>query len=216
MSDQDIHRLIGAIERLTLSTDNLAQAIQDSQPESTPAAASSVPALESTAPGTSVRDNTLVIRIEELSRLPFPAQFSDFCLYSRFQNLEEGPGPVPDFVWDFCRARLTAKPPGINLRVESAFRAGFWSKVAIETDTIYEAREPLEFTTKRHWVVLRSSFEDSFRTTTWRDVGRICDPDDSLLIVEAFESFTEVEVFCLGASRPIPSLRSCSRLSSSA
>ena len=215
MSDQDIHRLIGAIERLTLSTDNLAQAIQDTQPGSEPAAAPSVPALESTASGSLVRDNTLVIRIEELSRLPFPAHFSDFCLYSRFQGLEDGPGPIPQFVWDFCQERLTAKPPGISVRVESAFQAGFWSKIAIQTDTVYAAREPFEFTTKRHWVVLRSSFEDSFRTTTWRDVGRICDPDDSL-IVEAFESFAEVEVFCLGASRPIPSLRSCSRISSSA
>ena len=97
MSDQDIHRLIGAIERLTLSTDNLAQAIQDTQPGSEPAATPSVPALESTASGSLVRDNTLVIRIEELSRLPFPAHFSDFCVYSRFQGLEDGPGPIPQF-----------------------------------------------------------------------------------------------------------------------
>lgn len=44
MSDQDINRLIGAIERLTFSTDSLRQAFRDSQPGSESAAASSVPA----------------------------------------------------------------------------------------------------------------------------------------------------------------------------
>jgi hypothetical protein len=216
MSDQDINRLIGAIERLTLSTDSLRQAFRDSQPGSESAAASSVPALESVASGSLVRDNTLVIQIEELSRLPFPAQFSDFCVYNRFRGPEEGPSSVPAFVWEHCRERLSTKPPGISTRVDSAFCAGFWSRVAIDTETTYRPREPLQFTTKRHWVVLRSSFEDSFRTITWRDVGRICDPDDPKVIVEAFESFAEVEVYCLGAASPIPSLRSCSRTSSSA
>lgn len=62
MSDQDINRLIGAIERLTFSTDSLRQAFRDSQPGSESAAASSVPALESSASGSLVRDNTLVIQ----------------------------------------------------------------------------------------------------------------------------------------------------------
>ena len=216
MSDQDLDRLIGAIDRLTLSTDNLRQAFQDSQPGSESATASSVPALESGASGSLVRDNTLVIQIEELSHLPFPSQFSDFCVYNRFNGLEEGPCPVPAFVWDYCRERLSTKPPGISARVESAFGAGFWSRIAIDTETTYRPREPLQFTTKRHWVVLRSSFEDSFRTITWRDVGKICDPDDPKVIVEAFESLAEVEVYCLGAASPVPSLRSCSRTSSSA
>ncbi|CAL1147639.1 unnamed protein product [Cladocopium goreaui] len=117
-------------------------------------------------------------------------------------DLRGGPGPLPGCCRQAAADRLSRKPPGADIRAEIAFAAGFWSNIAIETSTPYQPRALLQGTKKQHWIVLRSTFGEPFRTCTWREVQRICDTDHP-------ETLTEVEIFCFGASSPIPCLRSC-------
>lgn len=105
-------------------------------------------------------------------------------------------------------SKLSNKPPGAKARVQSAFAAGVRAGRRIYQDCPYTPREPVEGK-NHHWVVLRATNRDSFRTTSYRDLVGLVRLTDQLLICEAFESLTEVEIFCRGAQRPIPPLLKC-------
>ena len=206
MSDRSLAQLTFAIERLILSTDRLSSQIErlvSSQPSSSS---------QHTGPSVSTEPEgrQLLPSLDELSRVPFPDKFELHCLTARYRDIEEGPGPTPDFCLKAASDRLSNKAPGTAARAKEAFAAGFWTHTAIQTCTAYHPRELFAGTKKQHWVVLRSTFSEPFRTCTWRDVQKICDTNHADFVCETFESITEVEIYCFGAQAPVPSLRSCS------
>eukprot|EP00438_Fugacium_kawagutii_P017062 Skav216355 [mRNA] locus=scaffold2385:238985:241160:- [translate_table: standard] len=97
------------------------------------------------------------------------------------------------------RQRLSDKPPGVRSRCESAFFAGQKARAAIDSDSVYSPRAKASGAKNRVWVVLRSTLADPFQAssldTVHSVVGRAADP---LLILEAFDSLTEVEIYCAG------------------
>ena len=202
----EIERLTAAIERLIISTDSLANRINSLNPSTAAPSSSSGPAVALDHP----RPVTCVIELEELSRVPFPEQFQFETARTAHIGLENGPPEVPAFLLTKARDSLSNKPPGVESRVTSAYTAGHWAKVAIETQTPYEPRILSKGYRSVHWVVLRSTFESPFRTSSRRDLEIICDIQDPNLILETFASIFEVECFCLAARCSVPSLRSCS------
>jgi hypothetical protein len=206
MSDHSVAQLTLAIERLTLATNNLSAQLRtvDLSRETTAEPSGSI-----SDPVPSLPRRPQMTVEEELFRVPFPDSFEQHLQASRFGGLEGGPGPLPGCCRQAAADRLSRKPPGADIRAEIAFAAGFWSNIAIETSTPYQPRALLQGTKKQHWIVLRSTFGEPFRTCTWREVQRICDTDHPDFVCEPFETLTEVEIFCFGASSPIPCLRSC-------
>eukprot|EP00438_Fugacium_kawagutii_P023076 Skav201174 [mRNA] locus=scaffold65:780532:781143:- [translate_table: standard] len=97
--------------------------------------------------------------------------------------------------------RLSNKAPGVEVRCQSAYSAGVAARTAIEEERRYEPRSKIPGLKNRHWVAL----SDSFRTCNQETVRRLCGRGrDPILILETFDSLTEVEIFCSGASVPLP------------
>eukprot|EP00438_Fugacium_kawagutii_P011129 Skav225816 [mRNA] locus=scaffold4730:91972:92541:- [translate_table: standard] len=115
---------------------------------------------------------------------------------------------VPFDLVQLCRRNLSDRSPGPEVRASEAYEAGVRALEAIESDTRYLPRVPFQGSKTRHWVVLRSTLFDSFRTekaSTLESIGlRRTDP---LLVLETFDSLTEVTVFCAGARCRVPDLR---------
>lgn len=115
---------------------------------------------------------------------------------------------VPYHLVEQCRLYLSQRHPGPEVRASEAYRAGIRAALAIESDSAYQPRVPFAGSKARHWVVLRSTLFDSFRTSKASGLDRIgIVRTDQLLILESFDSLAEVTVFCAGAQRRIPDLR---------
>ena len=146
--------------------------------------------------------------VVELARTPFPQQFVQQTALQRFRGLEDGPGELPHFAVRFAHERLSNKAPGAEERARIAFKAGFWARIAIDTNTSYSQVQAQGFR-NNHWIVLRSGDSLPFRTTTRRDFEGLADLSDPLLVFAVFDSLAEAEVFCLGASSEVPALKTC-------
>ena len=130
------------------------------------------------------------------------------CRSAGLRSAEEGPGPTPEVLLRFAETRLSSKPPGAEARVRRAFVAGFWARIAIATHTKYQPVDPLPGFKIAHWVVLQSrSIEGRAWFTSKSDFNRAVAPDPSECVFEAFSSQTEIEIFCAGASVPVPALK---------
>ena len=187
MSDSSVSDLTRAVERLSLATDRLADRISsDSAPVVPP---------------------TITLRAKSRASDPDLSHLIVLALGNR--GLEDGPCDLPSGVVDFCSSRITTRPPGVVARAGRAFNGGFWAWIALETDTPYVQEHPLPYANNCHWVVLRSSHPEPFRTTALRDVGLLCDRSDPFLILEVFDSLTEVEVFCATARVDVPAWKCC-------
>ena len=202
MSDRVLERLTQAVERLTLAVDSRTHQLRQTESPAT----SSVPIALNDAPETQEPNST----VTELSRVPFPEQFTLEVARNRFRGLDDGPGEVPEFILARAREALSSKAPGIEARVQSAYRAGFWAQIAIATHTPYQSREPLPGLRACHRVVLRSCFPSPFRVSVKRDIAAICDSRDAtVLVCEGFSGLFELEIYCLAASSVVPPLRTC-------
>ena len=206
MSERDIQRLTEAIDRLSLTTERLTAKVDllishgtapESQPVPVPSADPSVGSSEHFC---------LRSQVVELHRTPFPKEFTNYCALWRFRGLEEGPGSPPDFCFKAASQKLSTKEPGLSDRVAHAHQAGFWAYIAVETNTVFTDKILLPGLRTHHWVVLRSSRSQPFRTTSLRDLEALCDTKDRFLILATFDSLTEVEIFCLAARTAIPTL----------
>ena len=205
MIEQSIDRLIQAVDNLRIATENLAQELRATRNQPEPAAAAP---LISALPVSSRPSSTVVL--EELSRVPFPDHWLEELARQRYRGVEDGPPEVPQYVRDICTDRLSGKAPGPIARAEIAYRAGFWAKVSLTTHTEHRPREATKGLRNNHWVVLRSTFGAPFRTTSRREIDLICQSNHKDFVCEAFDSLTEVEVFCLGALENVPPLQTCS------
>lgn len=130
------------------------------------------------------------------------------CVASSQRVAEDGPGPIPEVLLRFAESRLTAKHPGAAFRAQRAFEAGFWARIAVATNTDYQLREPIPGFKIGHWIVLRcSEFGGRAWFTNRVDFGRAIEKDTASCVFESFASQTELEIFCAGASVPVPVLR---------
>ena len=125
--------------------------------------------------------------------------------------VEDGPLPVPPACLDLARRRLTSVSIGAEARATRAFRAGFWSDAAIQTHTPYQRLEDLKDLKISHWVVLRSNRSPpAFRVTSRRAFLALTEGETDL-VFEKFASLVEVQIYCLGASAPVPALLQCKK-----
>lgn len=125
---------------------------------------------------------------------------------------DEGPGPTPQILIDHATRKLSARHPGVETRARRAFEAGYWARIALETETIYRQADPIPPLKYYYWVVLCCpAFEGAALFRDRADFGRAIEGDVENSVFEAFPSFTEVEIFCCGANRPIPRLASWRR-----
>ena len=127
------------------------------------------------------------------------------CLSVRHRPVEEGPGPTPNYCLDLAVRKLTGKPPGPSARCRRAFTAGFFAQKAVQCHTPYLREDPLPGFKLCHWVVLRCpAFTSPVHFTSRVDFGRAIEGGVEDSVFEAFASFTEVEIFCIGAGISIP------------
>lgn len=186
-SSSDIRGLTSAIRALTLAVSG--------QPPENPSPAGS----EST-----VGDWSVVGGEEQDFRIA-----SDLnCIQAGQRGAEQGPGEIPPILLDIARSKLSSKPPGAEFRAQRAFRAGFWARIAVATNTVYQPIDPVPELKARHWIVLACpAFTGPARFTSRVDFGRAIEADVKNSVFESFASQTELEIFCAGASAPLPALK---------
>eukprot|EP00434_Breviolum_minutum_P034390 symbB.v1.2.030438.t1/scaffold3423.1/size57148/1 len=127
------------------------------------------------------------------------------CLSVRHRPVEEGPGPTPNYCLDLAVRKLTGKFAGPSARCRRAFTAGFFAQKAVQCHTPYLREDPLPGFKLCHWVVLRCpAFTSPVHFTSRVDFGRAIEGGVEDSVFEAFASFTEVEIFCIGAGISIP------------
>lgn len=123
-----------------------------------------------------------------------------------YRGLEDGPGPVPDWVkdqadfvdWD----RRTAEQ-----RISLAFSAGFWARIALETFT--DNLHPLVISEPpTNFIVLRAAGLGGyvrFGSSKDYDAFKARVPDTEL-IAQAFATEAELSIFCYSARIAAPAL----------
>ena len=137
MSDQNLIALTFAIERLTLSTERLAQELQRHR-LATSTSDSPVPPIAAAS--------------VEGGRVPFPGEFVNHCALLRYRGAEDGPGSVPAFAVLHCVEKLSAdKAPGPEERAKFAYRSGFWASIAISTRTGFNQVQA-QGLRNNHWI----------------------------------------------------------------
>ena len=145
--------------------------------------------------------------------LPFPAEvWIPHCQSLSFYGVETGPPEIPSFCWQLGLQNLVGGRVNTERKIESAFHAGFWARSAVDCCVPYSQRKLVDpESIHRHFVVLRSSHYEPFRVNSFEDLTSICDITDEQIVYEPFSTFTEVQVFCAGAGREIPSLKRWTR-----
>ena len=124
-----------------------------------------------------------------------------------FRVVDDGPGPTPQILIDHATRKLSARHPGVDVRARRAFVAGYWARIALDTDTPYRLADPIPPLKYYWWVVLKCpAFEGAAVFRDRVDFGRAIENDVDNCVYEAFPSFAEVEIFCCGANRPVPRL----------
>ncbi len=130
------------------------------------------------------------------------------CSRVSHRGAEEGPGEIPPILLDIAKSKLSSKPPGAEFRALRAFRAGFWARIAVDTHTPYTQADPVPECRVRYWIVLSCpAFSGAAWFNTRSDFGRAIEGDIRNSVFESFASQTEIEIFCAGASAPLPALR---------
>ena len=142
---------------------------------------------------------------------PYPALSRELRLQTSCRGVEDGPLPTPPACLDLARRRLSSVSVGPDRRADRAFRSGFWASSAILTCTPYQVEDPLPDLKVCHWVVLRSSrTPPAFRVTS-KSAFVALTQGETDLVFESFASLAEVQIFCLGAQAPVPSLWQCKK-----
>ena len=194
--DKVVRDLTSAIENLSIAAQTLSRHVVGE----TSSSSSAVPA----SPVVSVGDWEVV----EEESFPNPLVAKDIAESFSFRGVEEGPLDIPPACLELARRRLISVSIGAEGRARRAFKAGFWSKAAIDTCTKYSPEQPLSDLKLCHWVVLRSGNNTPFRVTTQAAFREITHKDYDI-VAEAFASQAEVQIYCLGAGAPVPPLVKC-------
>lgn len=195
-------QLISAINRLTLSVDNLSHRLGDSTAASSSTAAAAAP-----CSSFSTVDPEWELVEEETAALEQESAIYVHRLLLT-HGLETGPPALPRACRDLAIQRLQGAQPLCISRAEVAFVCGFWARVAIDTSTQTYKGKSQDFAIRpKHWVVLRGGKFGPVRFSDATSYGKGIDLWDSEVIAESFGSLVEVRIFCAGASSPVPPLR---------
>ena len=181
-TDQNIRDLTVAIQHLTLVVGRLTSPSSDSQPTAS--------------------EEWEVVEDPET---PLPEHFRDQAKTLLQRGPEEGPPPLPVALRQLVERRLTNVSIGAIPRGERAFRAGFWARVSIETQTPYRAESPIPEVKVSQFVCLHCERGEPFHTHTAFAFNNLCQSRGAK-VSEKFGSLTELHLFCLGAGCPIPEL----------
>ena len=144
----------------------------------------------------------------EAPTVPCPEVFPEQTRALSFRCAEDGPPPLPDSLKQLAERRLSSVGIGASARATRAFQAGFWAAVARDTCTTYYSLVPLGEIKLAHFVCLQCRHGEPFRTTTSGLFARLC-VERGAIVSESFGSLTELQLFCLGASVPIPEHLQC-------
>ena len=183
---EDINALVEAVRALSLQVDHLAQAFDKQDIKR-------------------FADEWEVI--EECS-LPCGATPQQLTALYHFRTAEDGPPSLPAYCSDLAVRSLKGVDPGPLVRADRAFKAGFWSKIAVETHTPYYWADPIGVASC-HWVVLRAGERlTPVRFNRKSDynlfVSGIREHD---IVSESFASLTELSIYCVGAGIRLPALK---------
>lgn len=186
VTSQDISDLIEAVGALSLRVEHLARTFEAQNTK---------------------KENDEWEVIEDIS-LPWWASEKDFAGIYTWRIAEDGPPPVPGFCLDSAQRNLRGVEPGPVVRANRAFKAGFWSKLALETCTPYRWADPIGISIG-HWVVLRAGERVTpVRFNRKSDfnlfVAGIPEHD---IVSESFASITELSIYCVGAGIRLPALK---------
>lgn len=186
VKSEDISELIESVQALTLRVEHLARAFEQQKEKK-------------------FQDEWEVI--EDCS-LPCGVSEKELVRVHSCRGVESGPPPLPQFCTDLAVRNLRGVDPGPHLRAERAFKAGYWSQVALETSTPYYWSDPIGLTLG-HWVVLRAGERETpVRFNKKSDfnlfVARIPEHD---IVSEGFASITELSIYCVGAGIRLPKLK---------
>lgn len=181
-TDQNIRDLTLAIQHLSLVVDRLTSPSSD--------------------PPSSASEEWEVVEAPET---PLPEHFRDQSKVFLCRGPEDGPPPLPAALRSLVERRLTNVSIGALPRGERAFRAGFWAGVAIDTLTPYKPEAPVPDVKVSQFVCLHCDRGEPFRTHSAFAFNSLCQSRGAR-VIEKFGSLTELHLFCLGASRPIPEL----------
>lgn len=183
-TDQNIRDLTLAIQHLSLVVDCLTSPSSD--------------------PPSSASEEWEVVEAPET---PLPEHFRDQSKVFLCRGPEDGPPPLPAALRSLVERRLTNVSIGALPRGERAFRAGFWAGVAIDTLTPYKPEAPVPDVKVSQFVCLHCDRGEPFRTHSAFAFNSLCLLQSrGARVIEKFGSLTELHLFCLGASRPIPEL----------
>ena len=186
VSREDIRGLVEAVQNLSLRVDHLARALE------------------------SQRSSRSEDEWEEIEGPALPCGATEKELYAlyAFRGAEDGPPSTPGYCLDAAIGNLRGVEPGAEKRANRAFKAGFWSKVAVETSTPYYWTEPLGLTLG-HWVCLRAGERETpvrFNRKSDFNLFVAGIPEEDI-VSEAFASLTEVSIYSVGAGVRLPPLK---------
>lgn len=186
VTSDDISSLIEAVQSLTLRVEHLARAFESQK---------------------SAR-STEEWEVVEDSSLPCGATEKDLTRLRAFRTAEDGPPGLPKFCEDLAVRNLRGVEPGPVPRALRAFRAGFWSKVALETSTPYYWADPIGLTVSQ-WVVLRAGDRETpVRFNRKSDLNLFLSGiREHDIISESFATITELSIYCVGAGIHLPPLK---------
>ena len=178
-----IQDLTAAVHQLTLATQSLQSAITPS-------------------PGSCGSDYL----IEEIAPSYEPDRLGEVQAVLSYHTPELGPLELPFWLPGHIHKKFGVSELGLEPQLLRVFSAGFWAKYSLDTHVDFEAERPLPGSVVGHWVVLRSPYKVPFRVNNFGDLKAFIHTEDKSVIVQGLQSIWEVEVFCLGATIPVPAL----------
>ena len=118
---------------------------------------------------------------------------------------EEGPPDTPQFCYDLAKKRLSSAKANAADRARAAYVAGFWARAFWKCHTDYHSdyKPGLQAV---HWVLRKGEGFDLLRVTSQRDCDRLVAEFEDIVFLEKLPSLTELNIFCAGATVPVPPL----------
>ena len=134
-------------------------------------------------------------------------QWTDLHHRLRFCGVETGPSELPDYLLDLTYYEIPKPYSERILLADRAFFAGYYAKCAFDTETPYkQSVKPAEFV-PQHWIILyRKDRHLSRRVTSQLCLDRALEVEKDA-VWEAFETRTELFIFCAGALSLVPRLQ---------